>query len=77
MKQMATYDLMETMRNTNEWLGASARAEFLEVCNGVLASWQYDDLGGGYFRWFARVIQVDARVPFQGVAIREIAHLGK
>lgn len=26
MKQMATYDLMETMRNTNEWLGASARA---------------------------------------------------
>ncbi|RME97868.1 MAG: polyhydroxyalkanoate depolymerase, partial [Alphaproteobacteria bacterium] len=26
MKQMVTYDLMETMRNTNEWLGASARA---------------------------------------------------
>ncbi len=26
MKQMATYDIMETMRNTNEWLGASARA---------------------------------------------------
>jgi poly(3-hydroxybutyrate) depolymerase len=26
MKQMATYDLMETMRNTNEWMGASARA---------------------------------------------------
>ncbi|KPQ08193.1 MAG: poly(3-hydroxybutyrate) depolymerase PhaZ [Rhodobacteraceae bacterium HLUCCA12] len=26
MKQMATYDLMETVRNTNEWLGASARA---------------------------------------------------
>jgi len=26
MKQMATYDLMETMRNTNEWWGASARA---------------------------------------------------
>ena len=26
MKQMATYDLMEAMRNTNEWLGASARA---------------------------------------------------
>lgn len=26
MKYMATYDLMETMRNTNEWLGASARA---------------------------------------------------
>jgi poly(3-hydroxybutyrate) depolymerase len=26
MRQMATYDLMETMRNTNEWLGASARA---------------------------------------------------
>ena len=26
MKYMATYDLMETMRNTNEWMGASARA---------------------------------------------------
>ena len=26
MKSMATYDLMETVRNTNEWLGASARA---------------------------------------------------
>ncbi len=26
MKGMATYDWMETMRNTNEWLGASARA---------------------------------------------------
>lgn len=26
MKQMATYDLMETVRNTNEWLGATARA---------------------------------------------------
>ena len=26
MRQMSAYDLMETMRNTNEWLGASARA---------------------------------------------------
>ena len=26
MRQMVTYDLMETVRNTNEWLGASARA---------------------------------------------------
>ena len=26
MKYMITYDLMETMRNTNQWLGASARA---------------------------------------------------
>ncbi len=26
MKHMATYDLMETIRNTNEWMGASARA---------------------------------------------------
>ena len=26
MKGMATYDLMEAVRNTNEWLGASARA---------------------------------------------------
>ena len=26
MKYMATYDLMETMRNSNEWMGATARA---------------------------------------------------
>lgn len=26
MRYMATYDLMETVRNTNQWLGASARA---------------------------------------------------
>lgn len=26
MRYMATYDLMETMRNTNEWFGATARA---------------------------------------------------
>ncbi|MBL9055731.1 MAG: polyhydroxyalkanoate depolymerase, partial [Rhodobacteraceae bacterium] len=26
MKYMATYDLMESARNTNEWLGATARA---------------------------------------------------
>ena len=26
MRYMLTYDLMETMRNTNQWLGASARA---------------------------------------------------
>lgn len=26
MRYMATYDMMETMRNTNQWLGASAKA---------------------------------------------------
>ena len=26
MKYMASYDLMETMRNTNQWLGATAQA---------------------------------------------------
>jgi len=26
MKYMMTYDLMESVRNTNQWLGASARA---------------------------------------------------
>ena len=26
MKYMMTYDLMESARNTNEWLGATARA---------------------------------------------------
>ena len=37
MKQMATYDLMETMRNTNEWLGASARA-MASVCTAAEAA---------------------------------------
>jgi poly(3-hydroxybutyrate) depolymerase len=26
MRYMLTYDLMESMRNTNQWLGATARA---------------------------------------------------
>ena len=26
MKYLVTYDLMETARNANEWLGATARA---------------------------------------------------
>ena len=26
MKYMTTYDLMESIRNTNEWMGATARA---------------------------------------------------
>ena len=26
MKGMATYDMMEAIRNSNEWMGASARA---------------------------------------------------
>ncbi|MEC9197382.1 MAG: polyhydroxyalkanoate depolymerase, partial [Pseudomonadota bacterium] len=26
MRYMATYDLMETVRNTNQWLGATAKA---------------------------------------------------
>ena len=26
MKYMATYDIMESIRNTNEWMGATARA---------------------------------------------------
>ena len=26
MRFMASYDMMETIRNTNEWLGASAKA---------------------------------------------------
>jgi poly(3-hydroxybutyrate) depolymerase len=26
MKYMATYDMMEAMRNTNQWLGATAKS---------------------------------------------------
>ena len=29
MRYMATYDLMETLRNTNQWLGATAEASGL------------------------------------------------
>ena len=33
MRYMATYDIMETMRNTSQWLGASARA--MAACPGA------------------------------------------
>ncbi len=37
MKYMVTYDLMETMRNTNEWLGATARAMASYPATGLVA----------------------------------------
>ena len=47
MRQMATYDLMETFRNTNQWLGATARTmasypAFAAIPNpmiGLMAAW--------------------------------------
>ncbi|MBE9639538.1 polyhydroxyalkanoate depolymerase [Salipiger mangrovisoli] len=47
MRQMATYDLMETFRNTNQWLGATARTmasypAFAAIPNpmiGWMAAW--------------------------------------
>ena len=47
MKYMATYDLMESIRNTNEWMGATARAmasypAFSMTMNpmlGMVAAW--------------------------------------
>lgn len=38
MKYMVTYDLMETMRNTNEWLGATARAMASYPATGLVAN---------------------------------------
>ncbi len=35
MKGMATYDLMESIRNTNEWLGASARGPWRPIRSGA------------------------------------------
>ena len=37
MRYMATYDLMETARNTNEWLGATARAAASYPAFGLVA----------------------------------------
>ncbi len=37
MKYMVTYDLMETIRNTNEWLGATARAMASYPATGLVA----------------------------------------
>ena len=37
MKQMVTYDLMETARNTNAWLGATARAAASYPAFGLVA----------------------------------------
>ena len=38
MKYMVTYDLMETARNTNEWLGATARAAASYPAFGLVAN---------------------------------------
>ncbi len=38
MRFMATYDLMETMRNTNQWLGATAQAMASYPAAGVVAN---------------------------------------
>ncbi len=38
MKKMVTYDLMETARNTNEWLGATARAAASYPAFGLVAN---------------------------------------
>jgi len=53
MRYMATYDLMETMRNTNQWLGATA-----------LAMASYPSLGLAstpYFQWLAAWGEVTER----------------
>ncbi len=36
MRYMFTYDMMETLRNTNEWMGASARAMASYPCWGLV-----------------------------------------
>ena len=38
MRYMATYDLMETVRNTNQWLGATARAFGSYPATGLVPS---------------------------------------
>ncbi len=59
MKYMFTYDLMETARNTNEWMGASARALASYPAVGLvpnpLISWMAA-WGGITERSFARMV---------------------
>ena len=47
MKYMMTYDLMESMRNTNQWLGATARAfaSYPMMSFGANPAWIGSSLG--------------------------------
>ena len=45
MKYMATYDLMETLRTTNEWLGASAKAMASYPVTGLVPNPFFQVLG--------------------------------
>ncbi len=59
MRQMATYDLMETMRNTNEWLGATARAMASYPVFGLTSNPMFDMVeawGRVTERSFARMV---------------------
>ena len=69
MKYMMTYDLMETMRNTNQWLGATARA----YASYPMMSWGANPAMDWLHAWgevtertFARmVMKPDWNIPVQ------------
>jgi poly(3-hydroxybutyrate) depolymerase len=60
MRYMATYDLMETMRNTNQWLGATAAA--FGSYPGIAA------LPNPYFQWLTAWGEVTERTFARMVA---------
>jgi poly(3-hydroxybutyrate) depolymerase len=60
MRQMATYDLIETMRTTNQWLGASARAMGSYPATGLVAN--------PMFNWLAAWGEVTERAFSRMVA---------
>lgn len=53
MRHMATYDLMESVRNTNQWLGATAQAMASYPAFGLAAT--------PYFKWLAAWGEVTER----------------
>ncbi len=59
MRYMATYDLMETVRNTNQWMGASALALASYPVTGLVANPMFQWLAGWgevTERTFARMV---------------------
>lgn len=67
MKYMMTYDLMESVRNTNQWLGASARAiasyPIMSLCANPAMDW-LNAWGEVTERTFSRmVVKPDWNIP--------------
>ena len=63
MRYMMTYDLMETLRNTNQWLGATAQS---------MSSYPvFSMVPNPAFQWMAAWGEVTERTAFELGAQRE------